>query len=56
MQIRNAIPKTQGMLGRWIEFQLKKRLDTTPVVTLLGPRQTGKTTLAKEIGSKIEAL
>ena len=35
------------MIVRKIEPILKKALDEYPVVTIFGPRQSGKTTLAK---------
>lgn len=38
------------MIQRRITSELIARLDTTPAVALLGPRQVGKTTLAQEIG------
>ena len=36
--------------------QLTERLDTTPAVALLGPRQVGKTTLARMIGEQRPSL
>ena len=36
-------------INRFIEAELKKRLDLSPVVAILGPRQCGKSTLAKKI-------
>lgn len=36
------------MIARQISFELKKLLQEYPVVTVLGPRQAGKTTLVKE--------
>ena len=38
------------MIDRRIEPLLIERLDTAPAVALLGPRQVGKTTLARQIG------
>jgi len=35
------------MIKRHIETELRKLLKEYPVVTLLGPRQAGKTTLAR---------
>lgn len=40
------------MLQRWIEEKLEKAVKRTPAVALLGPRQVGKTTLAREIAGK----
>lgn len=37
------------MIERRIKGELASRLDETPAVALLGPRQVGKTTLAREI-------
>ncbi len=37
------------MLKRWLYTLLEKQLDHRPAVALLGPRQVGKTTLAKTI-------
>lgn len=41
------------MISRILEVQILKKLKTFPVVAILGPRQVGKTTLAKEIRKKI---
>lgn len=38
-----------GMLKRYIKEALQKKLARMPAVALLGPRQVGKTTLAKSI-------
>jgi hypothetical protein len=38
------------MIDRRIRIELASRIDETPAVALLGPRQVGKTTLAQEIG------
>jgi predicted AAA+ superfamily ATPase len=40
------------MIERRIAVQLTERLDATPAVALLGPRQVGKTTLARTIGDQ----
>ncbi len=40
------------MLQRWIEEKVEKAVKRTPAVALLGPRQVGKTTLAREIAGK----
>ena len=37
------------MIERQIKAELSKRLAETPAVALLGPRQVGKTTLARTI-------
>lgn len=37
------------MIARWYERALRERLDSAPVVALLGSRQVGKTTLAREL-------
>ena len=44
------------MLPRRLLPELEQRLHEVPAVTLLGPRQVGKTTLALEIGSSYDAL
>lgn len=44
------------MIERRIAAQLTERLDTTPAVALLGPRQVGKTTLAHMIGEQRPSL
>jgi predicted AAA+ superfamily ATPase len=38
------------MIQRHLETHVKKRLEDSPAVLLLGPRQCGKTTLAKAVG------
>lgn len=40
------------MLERWITERLEKIINRIPAVALLGPRQVGKTTLAREIAKK----
>lgn len=40
------------MIDRRIGAVLTERLDTTPAVALLGPRQVNKTTLARVIGEQ----
>jgi len=37
------------MIDREIESELLQLLKEYPVITLLGPRQSGKTTLAKKL-------
>lgn len=44
------------MIERRIAVQLIERLDATPAVALLGPRQVGKTTLARMIGEQRPSL
>ena len=38
------------MLSRLVERQLRSALKEQPAVALLGPRQVGKTTLARSLG------
>lgn len=44
------------MIERRIKPELIARIDHTPAVALLGPRQVGKTTLAQEIGDERSAI
>lgn len=44
------------MITRRITAELTERLDATPAVALLGPRQVGKTTLARMIGEQRPSL
>lgn len=44
------------MLQRWIEEKIEKAVKRTPAVALLGPRQVGKTTLAREIAGKRNSI
>src|SRR3546814_19407364 len=44
------------MIERRIKAELAERLDQAPAVALLGPRQVGKTTLAREIGEERPSL
>ena len=39
----------QGYIDRYLANRVKRRLKNTPAVAILGPRQCGKTTLAKQI-------
>ena len=45
-----------GMIYRSIQSILKKHLENNATVALLGPRQIGKTTLAKEIKKEHSAI
>ena len=45
-----------GYIDRAIETELKKKMENSPVVAILGPRQCGKTTLVKKIISKISSI
>lgn len=38
-------------ISRWIEADARKRLNSAPALVLLGPRQVGKTTLARKIAA-----
>lgn len=40
------------MIQRLVQSQLRKSLSASPAVLLIGPRQCGKTTLAKSLGGK----
>ena len=44
------------MLERWIEERLEKAIKRVPAVAFLGPRQVGKTTLAREIAKKRNSI
>ena len=44
------------MIRRWITDKLQKNIEQVPAVALLGPRQVGKTTLAKTIAKDTESL
>lgn len=46
----------RGMLERWITDKLQKNIAQVPAVALLGPRQVGKTTLAKAVEKGIDSL
>jgi len=45
-------PNMQEMLGRFYRGLVVGKLERYPVVSLLGPRQCGKTTLAKNLGGR----
>jgi predicted AAA+ superfamily ATPase len=44
------------MIKRWISEQLSKSLSHAPAVALLGPRQIGKTTLAKRVAQNMDSV
>ena len=44
------------MIKRRLTTLVKKRLDQSPAVALLGPRQVGKTTLARRLGANTESI
>ena len=44
------------MLKRWITEYLKKEMQLTPAVALLGARQVGKTTLAQSVAEQIRSI
>lgn len=44
------------MLNRWITKRLQKTISHNPAVVLLGPRQVGKTTLAKIMAKNIDSI
>jgi predicted AAA+ superfamily ATPase len=47
---RKTIYNLQGMIDRAIAAQVRDRLSRHPAVALVGPRQAGKTTLARSFG------
>ena len=49
VEVLFRIKYTIGMVPREIHTELTRLLDEYPVVTLLGPRQSGKTTLAQSL-------
>lgn len=42
----------QTMIGRHVDRILRTRLESYPAVALIGPRQSGKTTLAQSLGGR----
>jgi len=44
------------MIRRWITDRLQKNIAQVPAVALLGPRQVGKTTLAKTIAKEMNSI
>jgi predicted AAA+ superfamily ATPase len=51
LENRESIPDFQGMLSRLVERRLRSALREQPAAALLGPRQVGKTTLARALGA-----
>ena len=49
LQNRNQVLYCRAMIARQIEPLVRKRLDAYPAVALIGPRQSGKTTLARSM-------
>ncbi len=56
MQIRSNISNLQGYIRRYLEQTINQDLTAFPAVGILGPRQCGKTTLAKALGNSIEGF
>ena len=52
MQIRNYFLKCKNMIKRRLQKLISARLQAFPAVALLGPRQVGKTTLAKNLSRR----
>ncbi len=50
MQIGNEFPKYKNMIPRIYARAIRDKLEKFPAVAILGPRQCGKTTLARQIG------
>lgn len=53
MQIRTFVPDLQGMIKRRLLQTLHERLNQFPAIALLGPRQVGKTTLARTCAGQL---
>jgi predicted AAA+ superfamily ATPase len=47
------ILRKQGMIERVLLSRLENRVDYKKAIILLGPRQTGKTTLAKALAARL---
>ena len=47
---RTAVLNCKTMIPPDVESLLRQRLDAYPAVALIGPRQSGKTTLARSMG------
>jgi uncharacterized protein len=43
------LPVEQTMYGRWVTARVRRALEDTPVVLLVGPRRAGKTTLVRSL-------
>ena len=56
LHIRSLCPNIQDMIQRFVQPTLERKIRTAPAVVLLGPRQIGKTTLAKFIAQKNSSL
>ena len=56
MQFVNYNYNMQGNIERYCKQKVLEYMDIFPVVAILGPRQSGKTTLAKQIGESIEGF
>ena len=56
MKYRNHDPIIHAMLDRLIEETLLETIEHTPAVVLVGARQVGKTTLAKNIAKVVESV
>ena len=54
IEILNLIFKFARMIYRKIALELEELLQDFPAVSILGPRQVGKTTLAQEIATKLD--
>jgi uncharacterized protein len=52
LAVWHFLAKLQGMLERGAKQQLMSRLESYPAVTIVGPRQCGKTTLARSLGGR----
>jgi len=55
LHIKSQPFNLQGMIKRTIQKEIEKSLSFSPIVGILGSRQVGKTTLAKEIQKKFAA-
>ena len=53
--LKAKLSKINKMILRDLEHKLVNALENRPVVALVGPRQSGKTTLALQIAQKIES-
>jgi predicted AAA+ superfamily ATPase len=49
---REIITRLQKMVDRFYQGLVAEKLEKYPAVSLLGPRQCGKTTLAKNFGGR----